>query len=401
MTDDKENTENNDDFLQQKYGFDITYDPDRQKFILRKDGVSTYIDDIDLSQDEWNDEHLDHMRQKFSDDTRFEYVTADFYNALKEGNTMPLMSYEDNKVTAYQYTLNEDERELCADIIQEKLGCDRERSEQIINLYISDNLVSKIASAEHELSHLEDDKKYGNTQYDLPPEYMARLDMMTEIKASMTEAGLALDVYKATGDLSYFDNLIIDTTDLKTNLKENPDMENKETYVAQYVYDKWLETYNKEGSLYYQQAYNNASPSYNRYPLWALQENSQTLAQYHERTDAMFENIIGLGDVRKIANPDFELNEELKWDLDCDNIMNVYTLRKLMTKDAQNAKQYIENLLAYLEKVKAADADGIRTPEEIKQLDEHLSNVSQTQTTKDNTLDMATIAAAKNNQYGQ
>lgn len=372
--------------LQQKYGFDITYDPRRGKFFRKQDGqMKTVLLESDYNREVWNDEHLDNMLYKFSDDTEFNDVNINLYDALKDKNSLQFMSYDQDTNSVYinHYNIPEGKRDDCIELVMQQYDVTKELAEKAIDALTSKDINERMMMLEHEISHRDDDKKFGIFQYDIPPEYMAKLNMLTEIKANMVEASYALDMYEATGNAKYFDTLSLrpdDVAELKETLEKNSDMEGRREFVAKFVYDKWLEQNNQEGKVYSEQAYDVASPTTNSYPIWALQDNPQALAQYHERASAMFENVLGFGDVRKIANPDFELNEDLSMRLAFDNIMRNDALRELMTKDAQNAEQYAANIMAYLKKVKEADADGIRSQEEIAQLDAYLQQITQPQT---------------------
>lgn len=406
---DAENTSESTVDLQQKYGFDITYDPRRGKFFRKQDGqMNTVLLESDYNREVWNDEHLDNMLYKFSDDTEFNDVNINLYDALKDKNSLQFMSYDQDTNSVYinHYNIPEGKRDDCIELVMQQYDVTKEQAEKAIDALTSKDINERMMMLEHEISHRDDDKKFGIFQYDIPPEYMAKLNMLTEIKANMVEASYALDMYEATGNAKYFDTLSLrpeDVAELKETLEKNSDMEGRREFVAKFVYDKWLEQNNQEGKVYSEQAYVIASPTTNSYPIWALQDNPQALAQYHERASAMFENVLGFGDVRKIANPDFELNEDLSMRLAFDNIMRNDALRELMTKDAQNAEQYAANIMAYLKKVKEADADGIRSQEEIAQLDAYLQQITQPQTERpaDEGPNFAVSAAKRKSREGR
>ena len=367
--------------LQQKYGFDVTYDPKEDMFMLHqnKNGDMLLVNqDIDIS--EWNDSHLDDMTDTFSEKSKIEYEDVDLYKAIRDDQALLSASYSgDNIITVYNYQMDEDDREDCIQMLVEKYEIDEEKAKAGIELLLhsKDNAASFLSYIEHEGQHLHNHKNSGALQYDLPPEYMAKIDMMDEISANMSQAGLALDMYKATGNVKYFDDLAIDTKDLQKALQENPNMENKEAFVAKYVNDKWLETHNNDKTIYSQQAYHLSSPNLHNYPVWAMAENSNTIKQYHERVDAMFENIMGLGDVRKYVTPDFELNSALKQQLAEESLIDAEALKKIMCQDAQNAEQYSKNMTAFFNKIREIDIDGVRTPEETAMLDEYIKQSVQ------------------------
>ncbi len=389
MSDDLKQADN----LQQKYGFDVVYDPKDDMFMLHqnKNGDILLVNqDIDIS--EWNDSHLDDMTDTFSEKSKIEYKDVDLYKAIRDDQALLSASYSgDNIVTINNYQMDEDDREDCVQMLMEKYEIDEEKAQAAIEtlLHGKDNLISFLSYGEHEGQHLNNHKNSGARQYDLPPEYMAKIDMMDEISANMLQAGLALDMYKATGDVKYFDDLLsIDTEGLKKALQENPDMENKEAFVAKYVNNQWLKQHNTEhyneetgkmeiSGIYSQQAYLLSSPNLHNYPVWAMAENSNTIKQYHERVDAMFENIMGLGDVRKYVTPDFELNSALKQQLAEESLIDAEILKKIMVQDAQNAEQYSENMTAFFNKIREIDIDGVRTPEEAAMLDEYIKQSVQ------------------------
>ncbi len=402
----------NSDPLFKKYDFEIVYIPDIQQFAIKSHGKEVRIKETDLDIEEWNDKYQQNLASKFSKETKYTDINVYDYlqnevaqkeEAQKKGDyriarVMPAMAYSDNNIYIYHYDVPEDKIEECNQLMQKVYGINSETAARIIDYWrqTPDDAVARISEHEHELTHKEDDKLYDNSRYDLPPEYMAKLNMLTEIKANMVQAGFALDMYEATGNMKYFDKLSIypeAMEELKTTLKENPNMDNKREYVAKFVYDKWLGTNNIADAEYSNQAFLAVNPQTHEYPLWAMADNQEAHDRYCERAMAMFENVFGIGDVRKVVNPDFKLNDDLQIMLECCNtIGNNETLRAIMAKDAQNANQCIENLKAYLEKIKTIDSDGIRTPEEIAQLDAYLKQVTNPQQEAPN---MAATAAGR------
>lgn len=386
--------------LQQKYGFDIVYDPEKQEFSLKIDGKSMQIQERDINPEVWNDEHLAEMRKKFSHDVQYQDIELNLLEMLQKDQRLAYMAFHDNTVSIYHYKMSADELQTCSELMQKKYGLSAELAEKTIANLTSEDINLRMLQTEHELSHRDDSKYFGLDQYDLPPQYMAKLNILTEIKASMVQAGYALDIYEGTGELKYFDTLSLNSEDvqkLKDIIKEQPDMPNRREFVAQFVYDHWLENNNQAFTQYWAQVFRMSSTVSNDYPLFALEDNPQALAKYHERVDAMFENVYGIGDARKIVNPDFKLDEDLKDMLELFNSADNEALRALMTRDAQNAEQYAANIMAYLEKVKAIDADGVRTEEEIAQLDAYVQEMTHPQTERpsDDGPNFAATAARK------
>lgn len=230
----------------------------------------------------------------------------------------------------------------------------------------------------HESSHAYASKKLHIYSEYLPPQYMSKLNMLDEIRANMAQAGLALDMYKATGTLEYFDYLSIDMDKVKNKLKQNPNMENPEGYVVDYIYKEWLNTHNQSGTHYSAQAKDVIkSLERKRNHLWMLSPTQDYSDHYHKLADIMFKNVEGLGDIRKYINPDFELNADLKqklseMDVKGGEVIRNPNLKAMMMYNANNAKEYSENLTALAELVMQIDADGYRTKEENALLDAYM-----------------------------
>ncbi len=320
-----------------------------------------------------NIEKYGSVRQK-QNNTPVEFVTDDFYEALMSekaftGNTVygglhGNYSLKNGTIKIHVAGLSEENREKAG--VFAKVYDDMVK-EGKFNAFAKISLITT-----HELQHSYNARNFGTIQNDLPLQYRAKIDMLDEISANMSEAGLALDMYRANGTFEYFDNMGIDMTEVKEKLQQNPQMENPEGYVAAYVYTKWLETNNKPGTDYSEQALRNSRSDV----LFAL-DGQEALDRYHERVAAMFEHIEGLGDVRQYVNPDFELNDSLKHQLDRTlesdkgqkgqdrQVLAVNpNLKAMMKQNADNAEQYSKNLMAYLDLVKKVDADGYRTDEE-------------------------------------
>lgn len=369
-----------------EFGFDIVYDAEEDMYILKRPGEEDEGLFSEPNYDEWQKSYKYMHDLLFSQKTKFKTVEEDLLTCMQNGEGLPYANYKANTVTVYVYTTKPEDYEKCIHLMQEKYGFSAEDAKKVYQNLTNPDRLSYL---EHEMGHLADDKKSTFAKYDLPPEYMARLNMMTEIHANMEQAGLAFDMYKATGDLKYFDNLLVDMEDIKKALQKNPNMENPEKFISQHVLKKWLEKYNKEDSDYDMQAYLSSSPDFYPYPLWALADNPEALKEYNNRVNKMFKYVAGLGDVTQYVNPDFELNESLKKNLESENVVqNNEYLRAIMTKDAHNASEYSRNLLEFLGIVKEIDADGIRTPEEQKRLSQYIKEATQ-KAQKNSTTDTA------------
>ncbi len=414
----------NDTRLLNKYGFDIKYDAESDSFTLaqtayryleiKEDGKRSYLYSWDKLDTDTNDniyyvgDEISYhpiQREYFYDYSKYynELLLEDRlerFGVLNQNNTM--ISVQIVKDDYYEWLNAEDETETVYDGIggssSVSTGNIKIRvptiSSENYDKYIAEynptpeelennkkffdekNNFARIQSISvHEMSHTFTDRYGGTSQYDLPPQYMSKLNMLNEIKSNMAEAGLALDVYKATGNLEYFDKLGIDMSEVKDKLQQNPQMENPEGYVATYVYEQWLKKNNRPGTTYSEQAKSRGRTL----TMFALDGTQDSLNRYHERVAAMFEYVEGLGDVRQYVNPDFELNEDLQKSLlspayelnksDKDKkkdapVVGNSNLKAVMMHNANNAERYSKNLMAYLELVMQVDKDGYRTDEE-------------------------------------
>lgn len=379
-----ENTTNTDTSpTAQKYGFDLVYDPNSEEFLIQRDS-SEYMSVIDRQA--WDDKYLRDMIETFSPNAEnldsadgislFEalqvkepeilHENRDLYAALQaEKPDLSLASYnQDNSITFYHYSVAPEEREACIELLQTKKNLTPERAALAFDKYTNDEAYARFSQKLHEKSHLGDHLKSGDGQYNIHPEYMARLDALTEIKAALRQAGDALEQYNTSGNPDAFDGLStkLEAENIKNALRENPNMANKEDFVAQYVHDKWLKVYNQGGSDYSRQMYNNSSPQKIDYPLWALDKSPAAHQEYLARVESMFaEDIPGLGNVRKFINPDFPLNDDLAQQLENDCALTLDN--KSLHAMAENGK-----LGEYFEQTKEAYADGILTRKEEKKL---------------------------------
>lgn len=419
ITDDKENTDNDyvteeeiqvdeADRILDKYGFDVSYLPETDSYVLRyKDDVlgtvSRDLSSRDFDYDEWIRSRYDEMKQKFGKPMElqfknyelYEYVTSDdFKGALAAG-------YRDgNKIVMVSYFLKPENRDKLEEFLGQKYGLSPENTDKFIKDMTSESDYETIATGEHEINHFFDDKEFGTRLYDLPPQYVARLGMLTEIKSNMKEAGLALDMYAVTGNEKYFDTLRNISPESVEEIKSaarkaRTDGSPVDTqFVAGMVYSGWLEKNNQAGKKYSKQAYAVATAKNHRYPLFALEDNADAQKRYVERVRDMFGDVMGLGDVSQVVDPNFKLNEDLQDQLDYDlesELMHEYALirndnlKKIMTHNAVNAEQYSKNLVEYFQKVQGVDKDGIkRTTEENALLEAYLDNILQDNSVAEN-----------------
>ncbi len=245
----------------------------------------------------------------------------------------------------------------------------------------------------HEESHRDDDQ----LGIDLPgvsAEHRAKLDMLSEIKANMTQAGLILQNYQKKGNLSELEAALCNVhphnvTNIRSHILENtPDCKKK---IAKEVFDGWLKQNNVEGTTYWEQAASNIDATFNLDQISGLDIQDKN---YQTRVNMLFSNVKGLGDVRDCVNPDFALEENLQ--TKCNNQSKNGQSAKLvniLAQDAPNTEEAVQKIITALKPIKEADKDGVRTKEEQKSIDKHIARLilektgrasAKTTTTKNN-----------------
>ena len=80
--------------LQQKYGFDVVYDPKSDTYKLNQGKNDLILSEREIDFDTWNDSHLDDMGEKFSENTTIEYKEVDLYSALHNDETLYSAAYD-------------------------------------------------------------------------------------------------------------------------------------------------------------------------------------------------------------------------------------------------------------------------------------------------------------------
>lgn len=370
--------------IQQKYGFDVVYDTEENRFLLKQDGLyDRGMREDFVDYESWAENLQKHRSEKYSHDTVIKFEDVDLKEHLEKGRYIYIARQKgDNSIDVFQYNVKPEDRAECLQLLQgEDYGLSKEAAEKLFAIMTTTDLNEKISLIEHESGHSRDEVKAKLDQFDLPPYRMAQLEMLTEVHAYMEQAGFALDMYKGTGNLKYFDNINLNMDELKTKLAENPNMENKEGAVASYVFEEFMKEHNKEGSTYSDQVYALTNPSGMRtdYRVWSYVDNEASTEEYHRRVSNMFDNVGGLGDVRQYINPDFELHKELKSRLMDNGILNKNFLA-VMAENADKPQEYAQNLQDFLQKIKEIDADGIRTKEETKELDEIIQRATTPKT---------------------
>ena len=370
--------------IQQKYGFDVIYDTEENRFLLKQDEeCDRGIREEFVDYESWAENLQKQRAERYSHETVIKFEDVDLKEHLEKGRYIYIARQKtDNSIDVFQYNVKPEDRAECLQLLQEdRYGLSKEEAEKLFAIMTTTDLNEKISLIEHEAGHSRDEVKAKLDQFDLPPYRMAQLEMLTEVHAYMEQAGFALDMYKGTGDLKYFDTINLNMGELKTKLAENPNMENKEGAVASYVFEEFMKEHNKEGSTYSEQVYSLTKTGAMRadYRIWSYVDNEANTKEYHRRVSNMFDNVGGLGDVRQYINPDFELHKELKDKLMEFGIVNKNFLA-VMAENADKPQEYAQNLMDFLQKVKEIDADGIRTKQETKELDELIQRATTPKT---------------------
>lgn len=195
---------------------------------------------------------------------------------------------------------------------------------------------------EHEMSHAED-WEMGIFKPDISLKKFIQLNALTEIKATMTEAGLALQHYKKTGDLSHFAyvNLHIDTLALQNDLRAGKAQDNPELYVANYIFDKWLEQYNCPNTVYAQQL-SICADGRGKEVMSQIKDSPLIYREYLTRVRKMFADVKGLGNVNQVVNPDFDLHPQLQQQINSEMERNATPQQAAVEKpQAYNMAQHI------------------------------------------------------------
>lgn len=134
------------------------------------------------------------------------------------------------------------------------------------------------------------------------------------------------------------------------------------------------EKYGERVKGYHNQAMNNSSHNLDdrgHQSNWIDDHSSQQ--EYNRRVKTMFSDIPGLGDVSAYVNPDFELNDELKRDLQQFKSPEMQEVINNAANGADNPIDAAKNITKALDPIKQttlkAKEDGVVTPEEQKNID--------------------------------
>ena len=388
-------------------GIEISYNKDDKAYIIENEENIIKVTEGELNHNKLKRDYEKAQDEKFSRPTEFKEETVDLAQIIQEEKEMgmaPVASYspEDNSINkrkiviedkqvwedafARQYDQQETEVKEVSENKETYIAAQMEAIERLAE-NVSEQLNSPTI-IEHEKNHRDDDKIGVFKTYDITPQMSAKLNMLTEIKSNMVEAGLALKEFRETGSLEGFDKISnAKIEEIKEELSQNPNAENIEQKIAAAVQKSWLEKNNVENSAYSEQAYvyaagekvasfDSSQKIQDSYSAAAKLTDSQALNdEYLRIVDEMFKDVPGLGDVRSAVNPHFELNSALSQNIKEDVGLDQKSegLFNMIADGCRNVKQATRKIGQFLKIFKQADKDGERTETEQKKIDKKIS----------------------------
>lgn len=234
----------------------------------------------------------------------------------------------------------------------------------------------------HENSHLDDEREGLFKENNVTDEQSAKLDMMTEIKATFNQVALGYEKYLQTGNIEDIKGWHAgDLKEFKEWLQQNPDKAKSDECKArltQAVQNGWLERNNNNGATYYSQAMTHITPNVtNQRQAGARVEHIGNETEYNRRVQEMFSDT-HLGDVSAYINPNITLGLGA-------NTQAVQEAGNTMTQaqrfvlasydDAQTVREATSNARDVLNLVRDVDKDGVRTPEEQSRVEQMVQSV--------------------------
>lgn len=361
-------------------GFDIRYDPTDNTFGVEtaNSGFLLLPDDMDYSR--IAEEYMADQAERFSKPTEYVNDSIGIDDALREGGcSYAEFSSEDNRIFIHHVTMQGKEAAIAS--IMEETKCSEQEADSLVNLIYKEvtdkDFVESIR--EHEESHRDDFEKNLFIP-NLPAQYLARLHCLTEVKATMTQAGRALEQYTQDGNTSHFApiNCEVDTLALQNDLKNQTFGESQKQHTGKFIFDKWMETFNVENSPYSKSI---ASMTENSYMMVGnssfvsdhIEDTKEAYQEYLRRVDEMFKDVKYLGDMRSVINPDFELNPQLS--RDCSSFIEVGLAP--LTRNSETNQEAYDRIAGLLAVVRDCDQDGVRTPKEQRLINKTINELHQ------------------------
>lgn len=340
-----------------KQFFQISYDP----------YTGTLVPKESFNVDKVRADYLRDQKEIYSKPTDIKILQLDFTTDIyddgkdfyfKGGAFTP----ETNILTLYKY--HTDDFQGAVQSLISITNCSEQRAIRFINRVshvLSDEVVE--SNQVHELSHRDDFAKNLFVP-DLPNEYMKRLYFLTEIKASLAQAGHAFQKYKRDGKVSHFAvKSEVDTLVLRKELPNIIGEEQQKYFIVSYVYNQWLKEYNKTGSPYMQKY--NEMLSNTDYPGYGVRAtfapNEESKKEYLHRAKEMFADVPYWGDLSKIIDYNFEIQDNDYRGLKAPILYD-------LTVGCKNNEEALSKINKFLNFVEKCDKDGKRTDKEQQEI---------------------------------
>ncbi|MBR2299691.1 MAG: hypothetical protein IJ870_03855 [Alphaproteobacteria bacterium] len=228
------------------------------------------------------------------------------------------------------------------------------------------------STMEHEKTHISDHKNGSNEAVNISYNYLQKLDMCTEINATISQAAIALEQYQKTGNIDGVKLLwnCSNQQEIADYIKEHSKDKDCKEQLGALVFQGWLEKNNKVGTTYWENALAQANAPINHVSdtmAGALVDNQATLNEYHKRMDTMFKKT-ALGDIRKYIDVDFKIEGDQQ-------PSQSEEFLQALTNPARNTRQATKRVEALFKEVEKADKDGVRTEKEQQNIDKKVAKL--------------------------
>lgn len=346
--------------------FYVSYDP----------YTGTAIEKESFDNTKVKEDYLNAQKEIYSKPTEIKVLQLDFTTDIYyDGNDIYFkggaFNPDENILIIYAY--HTDDPKSAAKSVMSLTQCSEEKATNFINR-ISTVLNSDYVESfkVHELSHRDDFEKNLFIP-DLPNEYMKRLHFITEIKASLAQAGLAFQKYKNDGNVSHFATKSeVDTLALQKELPKIKDEKQQGDYIVSYIYNQWLETYNQKDSPYMTKINGELGDCHlEGYGFRAsVAPNEENKEEYLRRAREMFSDVPYWGDLSKVIDYNFELQDNNSRGLKTPILYD-------LTVGCKTNAEALSKLTQFLDVVEKCDKNGERTnkdQQEIARVYNHLIN---------------------------
>lgn len=360
-------------------GYDIRYDPSANTFGVETANSAFIVFPNEMNYEGISETYLAEQAERYSKPTEYLTDSIGINDVLQEGGcSVAEFSSEGNSITIHKVTMNGKEEAVA--LVMKKTNCSEHEADSLINMFYKEMTNSDFVESvrTHEESHRDDFEK-NLFMPNIPAKYLAKLHCLTEVKATMTQAGRALEQYNDDGRMSHFApiNCDVDTTLLQKDLAGSTFNESPQQHVGKFIFDKWMETYNVEDSPYSTQIANITDGSYfiskSSFIGNHIEDTEEAHQEYLRRVDEMFKDVKYLGDMRGVINPNFELNPQLS--KDCSHFIDNGFAP--LTKNSQTNKEAYDRINGLLAVVRDCDMDGVRTPQEQTLINQAINELHQ------------------------